>query len=506
MLKRIMAFLISVLITVFQSNLYAEPHSHGGRSHNHPLPKQGIQHRHGNGAYGVSGHGMNTNKLHQRMTNLKPHNTVKITNKGRVLQIDKVYTLRDQNNCLHYRYDFESVKNVGKKPIIKSLQWFGKCVDGYAKGGGAFTAWYTDEFYYSKDKFRRFRKWQHDATVDARKSLFNIAKVRYDEKASIQKAVSSRGNHWWMRDTYTDNTKLRNKKCLFAVPIDLLKKSSVFRFPIQKEDIKNVYTRITMFDRHDCVDGYIQANDLSIVISFTPAYIQRTGVRFKSLRVEGKMNKGIYSGEIGMQFNGLENTNDFKYLLTNNYYKKHKNQRYAGLKGIFGDGKNNFFYGRDNYVRNSLETTNKVKNYIDIDVKLSSGKNKNIRINDTLLTSKIESTKKNVYVVYKTRPKDVTSLIGKAYMVKLVLDFKVSYRITSNVKVFGISPVTFESEHFYKEIDLVLTKKNNWSVSGKELLREVESAYAGKVIGFRVNRRFSGIEEPKVYIKSIKAL
>lgn len=28
-------------------------HSHNGRVHNHPLPKQGVKHRHGNGAYGV---------------------------------------------------------------------------------------------------------------------------------------------------------------------------------------------------------------------------------------------------------------------------------------------------------------------------------------------------------------------------------------------------------------------------------------------------------------------
>ena len=30
----------------------ADAHSHGTRSHAHPLPQQGIQHRHGNGAIG----------------------------------------------------------------------------------------------------------------------------------------------------------------------------------------------------------------------------------------------------------------------------------------------------------------------------------------------------------------------------------------------------------------------------------------------------------------------
>lgn len=46
-------------------SVYAESktHTHGGRSHTHPLPIQGIKHRHGNGAYGTTESGDKERKL-----------------------------------------------------------------------------------------------------------------------------------------------------------------------------------------------------------------------------------------------------------------------------------------------------------------------------------------------------------------------------------------------------------------------------------------------------------
>ncbi len=45
-------FIAFVLSSVVTTQTYAEPHSHSGRSHNHPLPTQGIGHQHGNGSIG----------------------------------------------------------------------------------------------------------------------------------------------------------------------------------------------------------------------------------------------------------------------------------------------------------------------------------------------------------------------------------------------------------------------------------------------------------------------
>ena len=39
------------------SALQAQPHQHGGRAHTHPLPAQGVRHKHGNGAVGIAAGG-----------------------------------------------------------------------------------------------------------------------------------------------------------------------------------------------------------------------------------------------------------------------------------------------------------------------------------------------------------------------------------------------------------------------------------------------------------------
>ena len=48
-------YLSSVLLAFISiSPSYAQPHTHGGRSHTHGLPAQGIGHRHNNGIAGKS--------------------------------------------------------------------------------------------------------------------------------------------------------------------------------------------------------------------------------------------------------------------------------------------------------------------------------------------------------------------------------------------------------------------------------------------------------------------
>lgn len=54
------SFILVSFISISQS--YAQPHSHGGRSHTHGLPVQGIGHRHGNGAAGKSTSKIRINK------------------------------------------------------------------------------------------------------------------------------------------------------------------------------------------------------------------------------------------------------------------------------------------------------------------------------------------------------------------------------------------------------------------------------------------------------------
>lgn len=84
------------------SQSYAQPHSHGGRSHTHALPTQGIGHRHGNSAIGES--------ASNRVTTSAPANYI-----------------ADKKGCFHF--------NENPMPN-ESLTWTGKCIKGYAEGDG----------------------------------------------------------------------------------------------------------------------------------------------------------------------------------------------------------------------------------------------------------------------------------------------------------------------------------------------------------------------------------
>ncbi len=46
--------LVSLLCLAPLSSLQAKPHSHAGRTHSHPLPTEGIGHKHGGGASGIA--------------------------------------------------------------------------------------------------------------------------------------------------------------------------------------------------------------------------------------------------------------------------------------------------------------------------------------------------------------------------------------------------------------------------------------------------------------------
>ena len=54
MLKIVITISTFILFSIAPSLLHATPHSHGQRSHDHALPKQGVKHRHGKSAYGQS--------------------------------------------------------------------------------------------------------------------------------------------------------------------------------------------------------------------------------------------------------------------------------------------------------------------------------------------------------------------------------------------------------------------------------------------------------------------
>lgn len=101
---------VGVFLLLTNHGVYANSvnHSHGGRSHTHPLPSQGIAHRHNGGAIGQSMSG--------RSNSLGKH------------------WIRDQKNCLHYN----------SKPLPnETVTWSGKCVNGYAEGQGK-RSWFKD--------------------------------------------------------------------------------------------------------------------------------------------------------------------------------------------------------------------------------------------------------------------------------------------------------------------------------------------------------------------------
>lgn len=62
----VLSYFVSLMIF---SSSYAKPHSHSSRAHEHPLPTQGVAHRHGTGAVGKS----NINKpiVKKQQTNLE---------------------------------------------------------------------------------------------------------------------------------------------------------------------------------------------------------------------------------------------------------------------------------------------------------------------------------------------------------------------------------------------------------------------------------------------------
>jgi len=116
-------FILIVFLPVGQS--YAQPHSHGARSHSHGLPTQGIQHQHGGGAYGK-----------QLKGKVIPKNT---HSKGS-------YT-KDQKGCLHF--------NRNPEPN-DAIVWNGKCINGYSEGRGQ-QQWYENKkatFHYNGAKKR----------------------------------------------------------------------------------------------------------------------------------------------------------------------------------------------------------------------------------------------------------------------------------------------------------------------------------------------------------------
>lgn len=53
-------FIATITVVLISPSIYAESifHSHSGRSHQHPLPTQGIAHKHNGGALGVSNSGV----------------------------------------------------------------------------------------------------------------------------------------------------------------------------------------------------------------------------------------------------------------------------------------------------------------------------------------------------------------------------------------------------------------------------------------------------------------
>ncbi|WP_299876436.1 hypothetical protein [uncultured Cocleimonas sp.] len=136
-------------------------HSHNGRSHSHLLPKQGINHRHGNGALGKAvtrNNNIATSSRQKQNTFSKPATA----------GISK-YIARDQNNCIHYvKYPEEGV--------TKRVKWTGKCVNGYAKGAGKRT-------WFSNGKQDGSTSWMRKVNAKSRIDR----EIKYQKKKELEK-------------------------------------------------------------------------------------------------------------------------------------------------------------------------------------------------------------------------------------------------------------------------------------------------------------------------------
>jgi len=164
---KLCVYLSSILMLfLFMPQSYAQPHTHGGRSHTHGLPAQGIGHRHNNGHIGRSS---------------------KIARSKGVFMGS--YT-SDQKGCLHYN----------EKPLSKeSLTWTGKCVNGYAEGQG-YRQWFRNgKRNGGKNFFLRrgmtplqIAKPPHINTVQRTVSKTQIQKHSKGNRFAVQKAKSRR--------------------------------------------------------------------------------------------------------------------------------------------------------------------------------------------------------------------------------------------------------------------------------------------------------------------------
>ena len=64
---------------------------------------------------------------------------------------------------------------------------------------------------------------------------------------------------------------------------------------------------------------------------------------------------------------------------------------------------------------------------------------------------------------------------------------------------------TSDETNFKEDIEVILTKENNFTASSKLRLPDIETSTSGKVIGFRMTKRFESLES-KIFIKSIEEL
>lgn len=193
-------------------------HSHAGRTHNHPLPKQGVKHRHGNGAYGAptSGNKVASNKPQSgNVAIAKPSgsNNIIITHGKDKISLDSKYVLRDQHGCLHYNENINEYKkgyNSIKKSDVFSVVWHGRCKGGYPYGSGK-RMWYVN----GKIKDSYTETYRGRTIADQKTKLYNLGVQTHNQNIKDRK-------------TTQDETRRKAKK--LVIDKDLIKFAKKYNF------------------------------------------------------------------------------------------------------------------------------------------------------------------------------------------------------------------------------------------------------------------------------------
>lgn len=167
-MKLIFAFVLMIFMPTL-SSADNSIHSHGGRTHSHPLPKQGIKHRHGNGAYGISASGQGSlqgqgNKQVEQYTSISvdefkqliSNNTLETTidNSFKIVWIiPNVKKIRWNSSEFIYRFSKKPIEINFKEQKVKDVE-FKYTGSGYTFG--SISAWnnksHSSMFKINRDK------------------------------------------------------------------------------------------------------------------------------------------------------------------------------------------------------------------------------------------------------------------------------------------------------------------------------------------------------------------